>query len=448
MHDHPTPAELEGFVWNQLSAEGVSAVVAHLVRGCDECRAVAAHFFCALVGPGEPPEVSLTPEEDAAYDAVMERAIASALRKERELFEERKREALALIADADPESLPAIPAHLRGVPLFEALLERSLSLRHHNPEGMVRLAQWARLTADRLRPQELGPKQVADYQCRAWIELGNAHRVADDLDLADDALGWAVTLFLQGTRDEALAARLFDVQASLYGDRRLFDLAATTLDLVLATHRRRGDEHLAGRALIKKGIYVGYRGEAEEAVGLIGEGLRLVDADRDPRLLFVGAHNQARFLMDCGRFRDARLAVFNLKSRGIDPGGRVNELKVRWLEGQINAGLGKLDRAERQLRDVQQEFEAMELGYKAALAGLELGAVLLRRNRPDEASEKVLAAADVFMALNIGRETGASLLVLRKTFEKKVTDAALLDYVIGLLRGLEDGPKKPEPSDG
>ncbi|HEY9420302.1 MAG TPA: hypothetical protein VIW92_02720 [Thermoanaerobaculia bacterium] len=447
MDDHPTPAELEGFVWNQLTPERVSAVVSHLVRGCVECRTVVAQFFCALVGPGEPPEVPLTPEEDAAYDAALERAVAVALRAERDLFQDRKREALSLIFDADPECLPAIPAHLRGVPLIEALLERSWSLRHENPERMVRLAQWARLAAEGLDPQELGNEHIADHQCRAWIELGNAHRTADDLDQADQAMGRAVELLLQGTQDEVLAARLFDVQASLYGARRRFDLATAALDLVLAIHQRLGDEHLTGRALISKGVYAGYQGEAEEAVRLIGEGMRLVDANRDPRLVFVAAHNKARFLMDCGRFRDARIAVFDLKGRGLDPGGRVNELKVRWLEGQINAGLGELERAERDLREVQQEFEAMELGYKAALVGLELGAVLLRQGRSSEASEKVLAAADVFSVLGIGREAGASLLLLRKAFERKMTDAALLDYVIRLLHGLEDGPRKPEPSE-
>lgn len=447
MDEHPTPAELEGFVWNQLTSERISAVVSHLIRGCVECRTGVARFFCALAGPSEPPEVVLTPDEDAAYDAAFERAVAVALRKERDLFEDRKREALSLIFDADPESLPVIPAHLRGVPLIEALLERSRSLRHEDPERMIRLAQWAWLAAKNLNPQELGTQLLADHQCRVWLELGNAHRVADDLDQADEALGRAVELFLQSTQDETLAARLFDVQASLYGGRRRFDLATTALDLVLAIHQRRGDQHLTGRALIKKGIYIGYQGDAEEAVRLIGEGMRLVDAARDPHLIFVGAHNKARFLMDCDRFREARIAVFDLKRRGFDPGGRINELKVRWLEGQINAGLGKLDLAERDLREVQQGFEEMELGYKAALAGLELGAVLLRQGRPDEASEKVLAATDVFNFLRIDREARASVLLLRKAFERKMTDAAFLDYVIRLLRELDNGSRKHGPSE-
>jgi tetratricopeptide (TPR) repeat protein len=446
VEEHPTPAELEGFVWNRLTAERVKAVTAHIVRGCVSCRSMVARSLCALMESGEPPEVpALSPEEDAAYDAALERAFSFALHKERERLEKGKREALALLSDPSLESLPEIPPHLCGIPMFEALLERSWSLRHESPEHMVRLADWARLLSERLPVWQVEDLYAIDYRCRAWIELGNAHRVADNLDEAELALGWATDLFLQGTRDEILAARLFDVQASLYASRRRFDLAETALDLVFVIHRRRGDEPLAGRALLSKGVYVGYQGRAEEAVELINQGLLLLDASRDTELVATAIHNKARFLMDCGRFREARFELFHLYRQGPGPGGRVNELKVRWLEGQIHAGLGDLDRAEKALRDVHQEFEAMDLGYKAALAGLELGAVLLRQDRLDDACDEILEAAKVFVALRIGRETGASILLLKETCELKMADPVLLDHVIRLLHGLEGSAKNPEP---
>lgn len=444
MDDHPTPAELEGFVWNQLSAERFRAVAAHLARGCEECQAVTGRAFGAFLGKVEPPEAPMTAAKEVEYDAALDRAFAAALRKKRKVFEDRKREALALLADPTLETLPEVPKHLRGLPLFEALLERSWSLRHDDPDQMVQLASWALLLAERLPTWPPGDPHVMDCRCRAWIELGNAHRVADNLDEADHALGWAAQMFIQGTQDEALAARMFDVQASLYGSQRLFDLAAAALEVVLRIHQRRGDDHLTGRAFVSKGIYAGYQGRAEEAVRLITEGLPLLDAVRDPQLVFAATHNKARFLMDCGRYREARIELFPLYKLG-GSGGRVNELKVRWLEGQIHAGLDRLDLAERNLRDVHQGFEAMGLGYKAALAGLELGAVLLRLGRMDEACEEVLEAAGVFLAIGIGREAGASLLLLRTACESKVADPILLDEVIHRLRGLEGSPKNPEP---
>ena len=441
MNDHPTLAELEKFVWNRLSAERSRAVVAHLVQGCATCAIALTPHLEGMLGLEDPPELAPSPREDAEYDAAIDRALATALQfagKSRE----RGRRTFPPLAGSPLEAGAQPVPYPRDIPDFEALLEQSWALRHEDPEEMVRLAELALVMAVGADSQALGERRVADLRCRAWVELGNAHRVADDLSSAEQALGHATELYLQGTQDEVLAARLFDVQASLLGACRRFDLAETALDLVFAIHRRRGDHHLAGRALISKGTYVGYQGDAEESVRLIEQGLGLIDESHDPQLLFVALHNQARFLTDCGRLREARIALWKLKARRLDPGGRISELKVRWLEGQINAGLGELDRAELALLDVRRGFAEAGLSYKAALAGLELGAVMLRRGRTDAAIAEVLAAVEVFQSLGIAREAGVSVLLLKKGCERRIADVALLEYVIGLLR------KAEEPSAG
>jgi len=303
---------------------------------------------------------------------------------------------------------------------------------------MVRLADWAQIVAEKLKPGKLlSDSQIADLRCRAWIELGNAYRVADDLAEAESALGQATAVLCDGTGDELLAARLFDVQASLFGTLRDFELAQIALNIVFVIHRRNGDQHLAGRALISQGIYLGYRGDPEEAIQVIEQGLELIDRLRDPGLVFLAIHNQVRLLLDCRRTREARIALFRLKTCGLNLGGRVNRLKIRWLEGQIHIAMGDLENAELALLEVKQGFEETNLGYKAALAGLELGAVILRRGRPQDAKQVVIEAADVFLAVGVAREAAASVLLLRKAFEQEMTDAALLDHVIGRLRGSE-----------
>lgn len=434
MTDHPTQGELEDFVWKRLPGGRVRAIVSHLIRGCERCSAFLSPHFNALHGEGMPPERVLSPREEAEYDAVVERTITRIVRRASEVQEGWKQESLALLAISGVEGLPAASTHLRGVSLFEALLEKSWSLRHENPQEMVRLAEWALALAQTPDFADLSSHQAADLRCRAWMELGNAYRVADDLAKAEQSLAKATEVFVQGTQDDLLSARLFDIQASLYGDRRRFDLADAALDMVFSIYQRHGDDHMAGRTLVSKGIYTGYQGDSEEAVHLFERGLELIDEHRDPRLVFATLHNQARFLVDCDRLREARIALWKLKSRGLDSGGRVNELKVRWLEAQVNAGLGELDRAEAALAEVQRGFEETGLGYKAALAGLERGALLIRKGKTGAAVEVVLEAADVFITLGIGREAGASVLLLRKTFEQQLADTALLDYVIDLLR--------------
>lgn len=438
LDDHPTPVELEGLVSSQISADRAREVISHLIGGCAVCRAALVSNLQWMLGLEHPPERVLTPQEETAYDAVLDRVFARTTQKAVEIRREQKRQALSLLDDG-VESLPELPPQLRGLPLFEALLERSWSLRHENPAEMVRLAAWAQLLSETFGPEDLlVDSQIADLQCRAWLELGNAYRVADELAEAEIALGRATDLLMKGSRSEILAARLLDIQASLYGDQREFRLAETALDMAYASYRRRGDIHLAGRAIIKKGIYAGYRGDSEEALRLLGQGVELIDEAREPRLVYLAFHNQARLLLDSGRARDARKALFKLKARGLDPGGRVTELKLRWLEGQINAELGELERAEQALLAVRQGFEEAELGYKAALVGLELGAVLLRHGRTDDAIREVLQAADVFLAIKVRREAAASVLLLRTSFEQQKADTALLNHVIGLLRRGED----------
>lgn len=437
MFDHPTPEELEAFVWDRGPA-GASRKIARHLAWCDACLAIVDPHLRAIFGQGEPPPRVLPPEEDAAYEGALDRVFAKTVQKARELHKERKQEALALFADEDPDALPEIPPHLKGIPMVEALLELGSSLRHEDPERMLRLLRWACLYAEKTPSPELDAAQRADLRCKVLIELGNAYRVADDLDQAEQVLGHAMLVFLEGTGNDLLYARLMDVHASLYCALRLFHLAGNALDLVFTIHSRNGDKHKAGRALISRGIYLGYQGEAERAILLIQQGLELIDEECDPGLVFLGLHNQARLLMDCGRLKDALKMIFDIRGRNLDPGGRINELKVRWVEGQIFAALGELDRANRALQSVKEGFEEIKLPYKAALAALELAAVLLRQGDQEGSKAEVLPAAETFLALRIQREALAVVLLLKEQAQQDQVDAALLDHVIRLLRRAEE----------
>jgi tetratricopeptide (TPR) repeat protein len=346
----------------------------------------------------------------------------------------KKQQVLKLLATGGLEALQSAPPDLQGLPTCEALLEWSWSLRHNEPEQMMQLALAAVLVADRLPVAEIGSKELLELRCRAWTELGNASRVNDELDQSEDALGRAMELFLCGSQNDLLGARIFTVLASLYGARRLFELALTTFDVAVDIYRQHGDEHLVGRTLITKGIFTGYEGDAEEAVRFIQQGLVSIDERRDPGLVFSALQAQAWFLVDCGRTRDARMVLWELRRRRHDNGGRVNELKLRWLEGHILAGRGKLGPAAEALQGVKQGFGEAELPYKAALAGLELGAVWLRQGRTAEAEKVVLECTGIFLSLRIQRETLASVLVLKKAAEKKRLTLDVLNSVIERLR--------------
>ncbi len=422
-------------------------MITHLISGCGTCGAGMAPHLSLLFSKSSFLKASPPPAEEF-YDGALERAFA-AVRKlglalpALKTREQRKQEALELLTRSGLEGLDEVPFYLQGLPLCEALLERSWALRHEDPDQMVQLAQAATLLADRLVSDELSSEDLVDLRCRAWMELGNAYRVADELESAEDALGRAALLLEKGTKDDFLAARFFTAQASLDVARRNFAVACTAQGLVADVYRRLGDEHLAGRALIMKGIFTGYWGDAEQAIHFVQLGLSSVDERRDPGLVFAALQCKARLLVDCGRLVEARRALWDLRTSNPDMGGRVNELKVRWLEGQIFVGLRQLDHAENALRQVKHGFGEAGLQYKSALAGLELAAVMLRRNRHEEAAELALECTGVFLSLGIHREVIASILVLRKAAEMRCLTLALLQQVIDSLHRAERDPNGP-----
>ena len=328
----------------------------------------------------------------------------------------------------------------REIEDFEALLAQSWSLRYENPSQMVQTALLAVAHAKRLAARRHGVERVLDLQGRAFAELGNAYRVLDQLDLAEETLWHARHVLSLGSRDEGLEMRLRELEASLAASRRRFGFAADLLLTVSRFHQRTGDLHLAGRALIKHGLYTGYAGDPETALPLLREGLALVDAEREPVLVYSATHNQLLFLIDCGRFDDAR--TFRLRHSPIlaRDHGRLNRARLRWLEGRIAAGLGNPCRAEAIFREAREKFDELERPYLAAITSLDLATVLLVQGRSEETQEVVLAAYEVFHRLRIEREGIAAVLVLQRALDMGKATAQLADAVAAFLRRLMYDP--------
>jgi tetratricopeptide (TPR) repeat protein len=305
---------------------------------------------------------------------------------------------------------------------------------------MVSLARAATDVAGRLDPSLYGFLQVADWQARAWGELANALRVADDLDEAERAFGVAFEFFRKGSEDSFLKVHLYDLHASFLGTRRQFGLAFSVLDIVLSLYLELGDRHLAGRALIKKAVYTHYSGQPDVAIQLSDQGLSLLEKGREPELSFLAAHNKIWYLVACGRFRKAKKELFLHRSDFQNLEGSINHLKLRWLQAQVGAGLNEWKSAEAALLEVSEGFEAAGMGFHAALASLDLSLLWMRLGRLREAEDLGMDAADVFLALGIHREALGCVMILRDAFEKRKATVVLLEGVIEFLRRSQIDP--------
>lgn len=427
----------------------------HLESGCCSCHQEVFGMLEELLG--EPPETveetgaALAAEvggEDA-YDAAISRALEGALRAMELRSNERQKlpEALDLLGRQDARTFEReAPLGLRGPAGVEALLQKSWEARFENPQEMVLEAGLASTWAQGLDPRRYGAGFVQELRCRALIELGNAYRVADELDQAQKTLDHADRLMVEALEDglemdEMLALRLCDIQASLHADRRLFSESCEALDAIHVIHMQRGDHHLAGRALISKGAHKTSQGSTLEAEQLILRGLEMIDPEREPALVPISLHNLLSLMVDRGELREARGILLRHRAQLREAGGRINVLKLQAMEGRIAAGLGELALAEKIFREVARRFQEERLSYKAALASLELAVVLRQTGREAEARTAILEAVEVFLRLGVDRVAVAAMLVLRKASEAGVTTPALLRATIHFLTRAEDHPQ-------
>jgi tetratricopeptide (TPR) repeat protein len=439
--DHPTPDELTALAHGGLPPKRALEVTLHLAEGCPSCRPAAL----PVLGPAAEAEAG---ESSSRYSDVVQRALQTALRQRESHGREREksRQIAAELAAGGPEVLAGIRQRESGAPLLEALLERSWSLRYQDPGAMLEHARLATTVAAELDLGPDGARRAADLRCRAWAELGNALRIVEDLDGAEEAFDTALGHWTVGTHEETLFARYLDLRASLHRARRDFASAQAALAVACSIYLRYGQRHLAGRTLLNQANFACTAGEPEAALQLIAKGLSLVEESLDPELVTAAIHNQMWFLVDCGRYDEARKLLFLNRWRYQQAEGRLHFLRLRWLEGRIDAGRGQLARAEAAFQESREGFEALGLGYKAATVALDLATAILRQGRATEASSLVLEAAEAFTALRIQREMLMAVLYLKEAFVCGAAELPLLEEVSAFLRRAEhDASVRFEP---
>ncbi len=189
--------------------------------------------------------------------------------------------------------------------------------------------------------------------------------------------------------------------------------------------------------LIKKGIYIGYAGEPKEALRLLGRGLSMIDRQREPALLGQTLHAFLWFKVDLGEYSFARDILGELRWLYKLHGGKMDFLKLRWLEGKVAAGLGELSRAEPAFIEVRAGMAEAGLTYHSALAGLDLAAVWFRQGKIGAVQVLVEELIDTFKARKIAREALMALALLRDAYQAQALSLHLIQRVSQLLTQME-----------
>ncbi len=410
MSEHPTPRELQRLLRGVLPAARLRQLLAHLA-GCREC---AGKVELAL--PPTPGELAAPPAFPARqtagdYDGALDRALARASAKARRLVEEQRQARRAVET-------------VRGVPRVDLLLELSRACRFSDPDRMVELAELALLASRRLDPKRYGGAFFADLRARAWGELANAYRVAEELAAAESALHNAVRWAKRGSGDLLLAGRLGDLAASLWSDLGRFPLAIQALARVGEMYASVNETHLMARARISLGIARVHNGEPEEAIVALTAGLAGIDRRTEPALALSALHAVAWSLAVAGRYRKARIVLFRIRHLYAENGGPLILLRLSWLEGQIYAGLGDLEKAEGRFETTRAGFAAAGQPFDAALASLDLAMVWARQGRRQEVKGLTAELVAAFLRHGIAREALAALLLARRACDEDWVSAA------------------------
>ncbi|MGH7485501.1 MAG: hypothetical protein ACREMY_07840 [bacterium] len=314
-----------------------------------------------------------------------------------------------------------------GAPLVELVMERSFAARYGDPQRMVALAETARVLADQLSIKRYGRKVVADFQSRAWVELGNAYRVADRFDAAVAAIGRAAAYASNGTGSPDLVAHILFRWTVLQRDCRVLPDSAAHLRVVIPYFRRAGDWQLLASALIGLALVHENESEPEKAVVVLLKALKLIIRDPEsPRLLrLAGMNALAVNLAGAGDF-DTAWTVVEGSRRLYRRSGKLNHFRLFWLEGRIAAGQGKSGLAEAKLNTARLAFSRVNLNIQAALVSLDLGLVYARQQRLQELSWLVDDIVRTFRRFRIAKELLASLILLRKSCEKRFSCETLV----------------------
>jgi tetratricopeptide (TPR) repeat protein len=431
---HLRKRDLEAFLGDRPARASRRRVVRHLISGCAECGSQVFHSNPA--------------EEDAVYDACIDRARQAVCGDEELWREERERrdQYLALVRSKGWDKLTrkergSCPDGWAGV---EVLLAICFESRYRDPRQMLRLAREARSAAEELDPALYGERRLADLKARTWAELGNALRVNEQFDKVREALKKARLLLIeQGTGDLLIRARIDDIEGSFWKDQRFLRDAE---DLFAGAHRkylRIGERHLAGRVLVTRGSCRFIDGQPEEAIYHFRKALSLLDPERDPQLIETTQHNLLDALADAGEYREASELLLRSGLRQKFADDPLNLLRLRWVEAKILAGNGRFEAAEKALSEVRGAFRIRRLDLVATIAGLDLAKILFQQGKLDPLYQLVRELRVAAEAHRLPGSVGRALATLELMCQVQTVTLAMVERVRQFFQRLQHNPRLP-----
>jgi tetratricopeptide (TPR) repeat protein len=391
----------------------------------------------------------LTAEERA----VVEEGAHGTMRLTREALTEAALRTRAVPVEDYPEPHEVAPARRRAEALFRRLAEQPPPIRLALVRVVDRYQTWAlceRVCEASVREASRDLESAAAWGDVAleiaakvrgpeWWQLrvqgfaggfgANIVRVRGELKPAAADFAAAKRLWLSGADPLGLLdpGRMLDLEASLLRAQRHFDEALDCL--VEAEAVGRSPE----RALVKKGFTLEVMGEYERAIETLVRAEPLVERAGDPRLSYMLTFNLGVCYTHVGRYAEAAELADRVCDLATAQGDEIETLRVVWLRGRIQAGLGRRREAQILLAQARRELAQKNMSYDVALALLEEAILLLEEGR--EAEVKLLAQEleKVFKSKGVHREALEALRLFREAAEREAASPEMARRVLRFL---------------
>jgi tetratricopeptide (TPR) repeat protein len=350
--------------------------------------------------------------------------------------EEARRQAAALWQDlkkmkpAQWRVAATFTPELRRWAFVKLVGEESARVASVDAGRALELASFALWVAERVTGDEGWMSRVF-----GWAFLSNARRVGSDLAGAEEALACSARLKAdppEGRPELPEPWRLLDLEASLRISQRRLPEALRLLDRAAQVAPRTGS--IRAHLLCIRSNALERMEDPEGAIAALREALAQNDHEAEPHLLCMLQFNLADSLIGTGQVAEAEEMLPELRRLQAQVGNGLNQIRLRWLEGKIDAGLGRLDRAIEALSWVRAAFAREDVRYDEAQAGMELAGLYLKKGRTAEVKRLVLRMAPVFRAKGVHAEAQKALDLFCRAVEMETATPELAGRVAGYLR--------------
>lgn len=416
------------------------ALLPHAVSLCAECsRAWDQATAGRVPGQGLLAELQHSAQrEGASSPEAIEKALTRLRSLKEEVFgkdsgestEDLLEELLQLPRSERWAAVTSRPERYCRAPLALALLRRSRTVAPRDPEESEHLAD---LAADvvrhsrrgRRRPEQRRQQAVAaDLFALASAMKGNARRLVGEYREAEVLFQEGHALLRQGSGDPLIFADLLGYQGSLYRDLHRLLEAEKVVRRAVRIYRRVGEDHQAGRALVKLATIREEQGRPEAAVRALKAALGLLSFDIEPHLEEVAYGNLALYVAEAGDAARGLKILEENPPRKEAP--RRSLLHWEWIEGRILAMLGQHGAAVSAFELVREGFSDLGDAPNAAVSTLELALLYVESGRSREVRDLAAEALPVLLTLDLSDQAVAALILFEQACQTEELSTELL----------------------